>query len=220
MKRVAGLVEGVVLVAAAVGLCAVVGIASPRPVPGVSTDRLGPDTGETVTEYVDRSRAGVAELTDTEQHWALVSFDTYLSPRAAAEAAGGERIAQVVIRVPLDRVQTRVLTIGVPGSVMSVVDALDVAATELNAGVGQWDRQSQIDAASVSRLADGCDCVVGLVVRADPSALSTMADSPGVRAVEALPADARAGHFAVRAFLPDYTDVVGALPDDGPIPPP
>lgn len=220
MMRVGGLVEGVVIAAAAVGLCAVVGIAKPLPVAGVSTDRLGPDSGETVAEYTGRARAGLAEPGDSEPRWALVSFDTYVSPGQSFSAARGERIAQVLIRVPIERVQTRVLAIGVPGTDASVNSALDVAATELHAGVGQWDRQAQIDAASVTRLAAGCDCVVGLVVRADPSALTAIENERGVRAVEALPADARAGHFAVRALLPDYTDVVGALPDDGPIPAP
>jgi hypothetical protein len=45
-----------------------------------------------------------------------------------------------------------------------------------------------------------------------------VAGRDGVRAVEALPPDAVSGKFAVEPLLPEYIDVVGPLPDDGPVP--
>jgi hypothetical protein len=36
--------------------------------------------------------------------------------------------------------------------------------------------------------------------------------------VEALPPDAVSGKFAVEPLLPEHIDVVGPLPDDGPVP--
>lgn len=197
-----------------------VGVANPIPRPGVNTDRLGPDNGETVDEYIARSWESVdLASADDDLHWSLVSFTAETSPVGAFEAAGGVRIAQVLVRVPLERVQTQVIAVGVPGTERSVTEAGDVAASRLQGSMGQWDRQAQIDGVSASRLAAGCDCVVGLVVHAPATALDSILSRPDVRAVESLPSDARAGKFAVRALLPDYVDVVGPLPDDGPIPP-
>ncbi|WP_072806354.1 hypothetical protein [Rhodococcoides yunnanense] len=220
MNRLRGLAEAMVLVVVAVSLCAVVGLVNPLPKPGVNTDSLGPDSGETVQDYLSRAEGSIAGSVDADDHWALVSFDAYVAPDRALSMVAGARVAQVVLRVPIERVQTRVITVGVPGTEASVVGAADVAATELNSSTGLWDRQSRIDSASVAQLAAGCECVVGLVVRATPTASVKIEQTPGIRAVEALPADARAGHFAVRALLPDYTDIVGPLPDDGDIPTP
>ena len=221
MTWLRGAIEACALVVAALLLCLVVGIANPLPRPVVSTDSLGPDNGETVADYVDRASTSLSGLpADDDQHWALVSFTDSASVDQAVQVGGGERIAEVLVRVPLDRVQTPVITIAVSGSRESILGSEDAAATTLQGSMGQWDRQSQIDAASAPRLAAGCDCVVGLIVHADPGALRAMQATTGVRAVEALPIGATAGKFAVRALLPDYVDVVGPLPDDGPVPPP
>lgn len=221
MNRFRGALEACVLVLVALGLCAVVGVLNPLPRPGVGTDALGPDNGETVEDYARRAASSVEDAhADTDRHWALVSFSSATSPARAYDAAGEVRIAQVLLRVPMERVQTQVIAIGVAGNSRSVISSEDIAASRLQGSTGQWDRQSQIDAASASRLASGCDCVVGLIVYATGDELGTLVDVPEVRAVEALPADAVAGKFAVRAFLPEYVDVVGPLPDDGPIPPP
>ena len=221
MTRFRGALEACVLVVVALGLCAVVGVLNPLPRPGVGTDALGPENGETVEGYVSRAASSVEDArADTDRHWALVSFSSGTSPAQAYDALGEVRIAQVLLRVPMERVQTQVIAIGVAGNESSVISSEDIAASRLQGSTGQWDRQSQIDAASSARLASGCDCVVGLIVYATGEVLSALGDDIQVRAVEALPADAIAGKFAVRAFLPDYVDIVGPLPDDGPIPPP
>ncbi|KZE98625.1 hypothetical protein A2J03_13450 [Rhodococcus sp. EPR-157] len=221
MRWVRGVAEACALVVVTLVLFAVVGVMIPLPQPGVNTDRLGPDNGETVANYTSRSVQSVQDAAaDEDLHWALVSFAAATSPATAYESAGGTRIAQVLIRVPMDRVQTPSIVVGVPGTEQSVLASEDTAASGLHGSTGQWDRQSQIDAASLPRLAAGCDCVVGLVVHASGISLRSIQATSGVRTVEALPSDAVAGRFAVRALLPDYVDVVGALPDDGPIPPP
>lgn len=221
MTRFRGALEACALAAAALVLCAVVGVLNPLPSPGVSTDRLGPDNGESVDDYAGRAATSVEEAReDSDLHWALVSFVSATSPARAYELSGGIRIAQVLLRVPMERVQTQVIAIGVAGTERSVLESEALAASRLQGSTGQWDRQSQIDAASSARLAAGCDCVVGLIVYATGEALSTVGEEAEVRVVEALPSDAIAGRFAVRALLPDFVDVVGPLPDDGPIPPP
>ncbi len=231
MNRLWGAAEAVALVVAALVFFAIVGALNPLRQLAVDTDRLGPDNGEYVAEYVDRAAMSVKKsLEDNDLHWGLVSFDSAVSSAQSWGLVDGIRISQVLLRVPLDRVQTAVITVGVSGSELSVAESESVAASRLQvsmgrasmgpASMGQGDRQSQIDAASASALSAGCDCVVGLIVRAPAAALATIAGRPGVRAVEALPADAVAGRFAVRALLPDFVDVVGPLPDDGPVPPP
>jgi hypothetical protein len=221
MNRVRGAAELVALLVVAVALCSLVGHLNPLPRTLVGTDRLGPDNGEAIAEYIDRAAASVTEArADFDPHWALVSFDSVIAPTDAFDLARGVRIAEVLLRVPMERVQTQVIAIGVPGTEASVIESEDRAAAGLQSSTGQWDRQSQIDAASAVRLSRGCDCVVGLVVRATGTELASVSTAVGVRSVESRPADATAGRFAVRALLPDYVDVAGPLPDDGPIPPP
>ncbi len=226
MSRLWGAAEAVALVVAALVFFAIVGALNPLRQLAVDTDRLGPENGEYVVEYLDRAGISVKKsLEDKDLHWGLVSFDSAVSPAQSWGLADSVRISQVLLRVPLDRVQTAVITVGVSGTEVSVAESESVAASRLqvsmrHVSMGQGGRQSQIDAASAFRLSAGCDCVVGLVVRAPAAALATIAGRPGVRAVEALPSDAAAGRFAVRALLPDFVDVVGPLPDDGLVPPP
>ncbi|OZF45597.1 hypothetical protein CH293_21835 [Rhodococcus sp. 14-2470-1b] len=228
MTRMSGAAPAAASALAAVVLLFAVGIANPVPRPGVNTDTLGPDTGEAVAEYVARAEESLAvdstdpdsAGSDSEMHWALVSFDAEVSPARAYDAARNVRIAQVLLRVPIERVQTQVITVGVPGTEASVLGSAAVAGSRLHGSTGQWDRQAQIDAVSSARLVEGCECVVGLIVRGSGGQLRTVDTGNGVRAVEALPPDAIAGRFAVRALLPDYVDVVGPLPDDGPVPAP
>lgn len=221
MTRLRSVASACALAVATLIFFAVVGMLNPLPKPHVDTDTLGPDNGETVDEYIARALSSVRDASSGDDvHWGLVSFAAPLAPRDALLAVSDARIAQVLFRVPMERVQTPVVSIGVSGSERSVLASEDDAASRLRGSTGQWDRQSQIDAASSARLTAGCDCVVGLVVRATGRTLQSVMDAPGVRAVEALPADAVAGRFAVRALLAEYTDVVGPLPDDGPIPPP
>lgn len=211
-----GVAEAGVLIVVALVLSALLGAANPVPRLGVSTDRLGPDNGEPVADYIARAELSVADaVSDALPRWALVSFVSSVSSQQSFDVAGTVRVAQVLLRVPTEGVQTPVIAVGVPGTRESVLGSPDVAATRLRGG----DGQSRTDAASVMSLAAGCDCVVGLVVRAPGDDLRSISANPLVRAVEALPSDAIGGRFAVRSLLPDHVDVVGPLAENGPIPP-
>lgn len=215
--RTRGVLGGVVAAALLFVALAVIGHLNPVRQLGVGTDRLGPDSGEQVVDYLARAEASLRS-DNTEPRWGSVSFDRELTAQQAYAVADGIRISQVVLRVPLDRVQTPILTVGVPGSERSVLNSTARAASLATESFGAGDRQAQIAAVSQRRLLDGCACVVTLVVRATPAELSELAGRADVRAVQALPPDAVSGKFAVEPLLPEHVDVVGPLPDDGPVP--
>ncbi|SDE25950.1 hypothetical protein [Rhodococcus tukisamuensis] len=207
-------------VLALVALVVVLGVLNPPQRPPVATDRLGPDSGEPVAQYLDRAAAGLADLdtgTATAEHWALVSLTTERTAPDAYRLAAGVRVSELLFRVPLDRVQTPLVVVGVAGE-RSAARAAAVAAGRMQGSAGEWDRQAQIDAVSAARLSADCACVVGLTVRGDPASLRALAATPGVRSVEALPADAVFGRFAVVPLLPGQTETVAPGPDDGEVP--
>ncbi|QCQ91480.1 hypothetical protein [Rhodococcus sp. SGAir0479] len=210
-------VAAAVLVGAVVGL----GIANPVPDARISTDRLGPDAGEQVTEYLDRARGTLADDpaagADT-RHWALVSLAAPAAPQHLLDVTADLRVAQVLLRVPLDRVQTPMVAIPVAANPTAVLRASGVAAARLHTSIVGHDRQSLVAAYSAAQLSDGCACVVGATVRGTLDQLRLLADTPGVRVVEALPPDAVAGSFAVSPLLPEQVGTVAPGPDDGPVP--
>ncbi|WP_280312347.1 hypothetical protein [Nocardia abscessus] len=210
----------VLLGAAAVALVALVfalGALNPPYRAPVSTDRLGPDRGEQVADYLARSGDSL-NARDDEQRWALVSFTEPLVPERIPAHSGGLRIAQALYQVPIPRVQTPLVVVPVPEGVAAAVDSAPYAAWLLPRPAD--DRSARVVEVSAARLRGGCACVVGLVVRGTPAQLRNLAVQNGIRAVQALPADAVAGSFAVVPLLPDYRDVVRPGPDDGPVPEP
>ncbi|WP_051020533.1 hypothetical protein [Nocardia araoensis] len=212
--------RGVVLGVAAVVLVALIyalGVLHPPYRTAVATDRLGPDQGEQVPEYLARSRDSLNTGGD-EPRWALVSFTDPLAPGDIPGHSGGLRIAQVLYRVSAPGVQTPLVAVPVPEGIAAAVDSAPDAAWLLPRPVD--DRSARVVAFSAARLRGGCRCVVGLVVRGAPAQLRDLAGQNGIRAVQALPADAVAGSFAVVPLLPDYRDVVAPGPDDGPVPEP
>ncbi|PTR32219.1 hypothetical protein C8K36_1011271 [Rhodococcus sp. OK519] len=214
-------------VAAAVALAAtvlVLGVMNPVAPARVSTDRLGPDSGEQVSEYLDR--AGISlqvgrgdDPAAGVEHWALLALDAPTTASGLVAVAGDLRIAQVLFKVPIERVQTPIVAVGVGADPAATERASAVASARLSAAVGGGDRQSQIMGYSAAQLSGGCACVVGAVVRGSLDQLRGLVEAPGVRAVEALPSDAVAGAFAVSPLLPEQSTVVGPGPDDGPVPP-
>ncbi|WP_249645655.1 hypothetical protein [Nocardia sputi] len=212
--------RGAALAAAAVALIALVfalGALRPPYRAAVSTDRLGPDQGEQVADYLARSRDSL-HAGGEGQHWALVSFTEPALPEQIPAYSGGMRVSRVLYRVPVPRVQTPLVTVPVPEGVDAAVDSAHYAAWLLPRPMD--DRSARVIAFSAARLREGCACVVGLVVRGPSARLRELAGQNGVRAVQALPADAVAGSFAVAPLLPDYRDVVLPGPDDGPVPEP
>src|SRR4051812_16586992 len=106
--------SGVVLaVLAAVFGCAVwIAGQHDEPAP-TGVQRLGPEAGEPVAAYVRRASASLPWAPSAR--WALVQLDSYLTPERAAELSRGVRISKVVLRVPLPRLQTALITRDLPG---------------------------------------------------------------------------------------------------------
>lgn len=211
-------VATVALVAVVVGL----GVANP-PQPGrVGTDALGPESGELVAAYLQRADASLADVPpgedDAQSRWALVSLDAPVTTSGLLDIVGELRVSQVLFRVSVERVQTPIVAVPVPDNDVAVHRAPSVAAARLQAGIVGHDRGSQVAAYSSVRLSADCACVVGVTVRGPLERLRTLARVPGVRAVQALPADAVAGAFSVNPLLPSQTTAVVPGPDDGPVP--
>ncbi|MFF0817064.1 hypothetical protein ACFYVR_18175 [Rhodococcus sp. NPDC003318] len=210
---------GVVAATCAAGLAAavlVLGATNPPTPKAITTDRLGPDSGELVADYLARAAESL-DGSSQETSWGLVAFDTEVTATAADDLTGDVPISQLWFRVPVERVQTPIVAVGVAGA-ESIARAPGYAAARLYGTTGEWDRQGRIDAVSAYRLAQDCACVVGATVRGPQSELAALAEVPGVRAVEALPADAVFGRFAVRPLLPEQTVAVTPGPDDGEVP--
>ncbi|WP_228539799.1 hypothetical protein [Nocardia sp. XZ_19_385] len=218
-----GLLSGAVAVGVAALMFTLGALNPPRPL-GVGTDRLGPEQGETVADYLARAQDSLNGA-DSDEHWALVSFTTELAPAAIPAHSGGIRIGQVLHRVPIPRVQTPIVTVGVPaGDAVAIASATNAAwqlQTQLDRDEALGildDRTLRATSVTISRLRAGCPCTVGLVIRGTLPQLRTLAATTNIRAVEALPADAVDGHFAVTPLLPEHTDTITPTPDDGPVP--
>ncbi|MDJ0016106.1 hypothetical protein [Rhodococcus erythropolis] len=223
-----GLTPALAVVAVVVGVAAVVGVgfANPVPTPPITTDTLGPDSGEAVPGYLERARDSVASVDGPV--WALVSFtkaltvDEVITSTNSVQVPGAEvsgvRVSRVMFRVPIERVQTPLMSVPVPDNDEAVRRSPGVAATRLVSLGGDTDRQQQVALASAKQLSAGCACAVGVLVRATPEGLEAIEHDSNVRAVEALPFDASPWLAAVRPLLPEYVDVVAPGPDDGPVP--
>ncbi|GAA4817687.1 hypothetical protein [Tomitella cavernea] len=228
LRRVPAEAWTVVVIVAVVIAVFLVGRANPIPPPTVTTDALGPAGGETVAEYTARAAASLQARgpSDAESgppdalHWALVSFEQGVSADAAARSAAPMRISEVLSHVPVDGAQTPVTPVQVPATDDPAVmvaraqsRAADVVAqrtglaTAPGEAAGSGDTagsghaagsRETVAAAVVDGLRGGCACVMALVVHGTLGDLRAVAGRPGVLAVEALPADAVFGSFAVR----------------------
>ncbi|WP_112299720.1 hypothetical protein [Rhodococcus wratislaviensis] len=211
---VPAVLTAVVLIAVTV----VLGVLHPVRRAPVSTDTLGPDNGEVVADYLARADRSLDAADGRREHWALVSFTRPVTTEAVRDVASGIRVSQVLFRVPLDRVQTPLVSVPVAAGDAALARASALAAGRAQAVTGETERQAQIAAVSSAELARNCACVIGVVVRGDREALTALRSAPDVRAVEALGADAVAGRFAVRPLLPEQVEIVGPGPDDGIVP--
>jgi len=211
---------GQVLVAVAVAgaLLFVIGVLNPsRPRP-VTTDQLGPENGERVAAYVARADENAHAATGSEPRWGLVSFDSAVGIDAVRDISRSVRVSRVLFQVPLDRVQTPVVSVAVGASDAALERAGEFAAVQVGQIGATNERAQKILGVSSARLARGCDCVVGVLARADPAALFGLGQTPDVRVVEVLDTDVPYGQFAVRPLLPAHRDIVGPGPDDGQVP--
>ncbi|MGH3780561.1 MAG: hypothetical protein ACRDRO_08000 [Pseudonocardiaceae bacterium] len=183
--------------------------------------RLGPEAGEPVAQYLRRARASLPGE-DSAPVWALVQLDGYLTSQAAAELTRGVRLSRVILRVPLPRVQTALITRDLPGQrpVTELAEAMRSAAQDRLAAsrAPPGGRPAAVAAAEAAQLRSGCGCVLALLVFGDGEALRTVAARPGVRAVHAAAPDTPLQDIAIAALLPEQVDLVGPVPDDGPVP--
>lgn len=192
-----------------------------EPVPS-GVQRLGPEAGEPVPHYLRRAGASLPAGASGPV-WALVQLDDYLTPESAAVLTRGVRLSRVILRVPLRRVQTALITRDLPGQrpVTELAGAMRSAAQDrLGASrAAPSGRATAVAAAEVAQLRSGCSCVLALLVFGDGDALRAMAARPGVRAVHAAFPDTSLQDLAISPLLPEQVEAAGPVPDDGPMPP-
>ncbi|WP_227982971.1 hypothetical protein [Nocardia spumae] len=208
---------GFVVVVALLITVVVLGWARPPRPSVLGTDRLGPDSGEPVADYLDRARESLSG-DDAAARWALVTLRTGLGTDDVVDVVAGPRISQLLYHVPIDRVYTPVITVPVPAGAAAARAAQAAAAGAMDHVQADDDRSRRIAAVLAARLRAGCPCAVNLVVRGTLAQLRALAAHSAVRSVQALPPDAAAGAFAVLPLLPEQTDTVTPGPDDGAIP--
>lgn len=244
VAKVAGV--GLVIVLALVVILTALRTELPRSA-GVMTDAVGPESGETIAAYRDRAAATLTvaggsdddnradddkangDRTNKDHHWALVSADTAWSPTEAASVVQDlPRASVMIVGVPVDGVAMPVTesvvaepVAGEDSRVATFTRGLErtaVGSASAAATVPAGDRDGRKAALTATRIRAGAPAIIGLVVRGPVDDLRAVADAPGVRAVEALPADAVWGQFAVRPLLPQQTETADPLPDDAPVP--
>lgn len=188
--------------------------------------RLGPEVGEPVADYLRRAGASLP-AGNSGPVWALVQLQAYLTPGPAAELTQGVRLSRVVLRVPLPRVQTALITRDVSGQrpVPELTEALIIrlmksaAQDRLAASrTAPGGRRAAVAAAEAAQLRGSCPCVLALLVLGNGDALRTVAARPGVRAVHAAFPDTPIQDIAISPLLPEQIDIAGPVPDDGPVP--
>ncbi len=203
--------------AALVVLILVLGWANPPRASVIGTDRLGPDSGEAVADYLAAAHDSLRG-DDVDEHWALVALTTGIVPADIPETVAGLRVSQVIYHVPIDRVYTPAITVPTPANDAAVIDSARAAAGVLDNSRSSDPRTTRIITVMAARLHAPCPCAVNLVVRGHLDQLRKLSGRHGIRTVQALPPDASAGAFAVMPLLPEQTDTAVPGPDDGPIP--
>ena len=205
-----------------VGGLYVVGRLNPAPTAPVTTDILGPENGEQVSDYIARATRSLEGTTSSDSaRWALVSLSGPVSVGAAWDLVGSRprvMLSQNIFNVPIDRVQTPTVVVPTGNTSESFSASVQVGAQAVASRTPGTPRAEQVNEVAARRLQASCSCLIGIVVRADLGQLRSIAGEPGVRAVQALPPDALAGLFTVIPLLPSVTTVVGPGPDDGEVP--
>ncbi|GLY01904.1 hypothetical protein [Actinoplanes sp. NBRC 101535] len=207
------------------------------PDPG-DTVRVGVVEGQTVAGYLDSARVEMDRLTDPSapasgETWALVSLIGYVSPDALPLLFGDAVVAQVYARVPLPEIRTPVTRIPVyrmPEDVTAGMLAAAVVRDREQAdyqrlsraltGAGRGEEQlrqtyeaaAHIAAREAAAYRAGCACVFAAVVRALPAALSGLAGSPQVRAVDPAPEVRGLDSTEFRPPLPEEVGTVSPEP--------
>ncbi|MGH3836102.1 MAG: hypothetical protein ACRDSF_10415 [Pseudonocardiaceae bacterium] len=207
----------------ALGVAVVVAGQPGEPLPVAGVQRLGPEAGEPVADYLRRAGASLPAA-ESGSAWALVQLEGYLKPEPAAELTQGVRLSRVVLRVPLPRVQTALITRDLAGQrpAAELTEVLRSAAQNRAAVASRevpGSRPAAVAAAEAARLRGGCACVVAFLVVGDGAALRAVAARPGVRAVHVAAPDTPLQAVAISPLLPEQVERAGPVPDDGVVPP-
>lgn len=211
----------VLLLLVTVGAVYAAGRQSAPPAQPYDVQRLGPEPGERVADYLTRAAATLPGVTDGEV-WALVQLTASLDTAAAARLVAAVRPSRVVFRVPLPRVQTALVTRELPGQrpLDELIDAQRFAAQDRAdaATRAASTRAAAVAAAEADALRAACTCVLALLVLADRPGLDTLTVAPEVRAVHAATPATPLPAIALSPLLPEQIEVAGPVPDDGPLP--
>lgn len=153
VARIAGV--GVVIVLALVAILTALRTELPRR-PGVMSDALGPDAGESVDDYLDRAAASLAEVEggdagqrdDDEDpttgvqapRWALVTAGAAWSVTEAADIVRGlPRVSGLYVQVPVDGVAMPVTGVTLAEPVAGETGRADVFGRGLEQVVARLD---------------------------------------------------------------------------------
>ncbi|WP_297009463.1 hypothetical protein [uncultured Corynebacterium sp.] len=162
----------------------------------VNGDVLGPETGESTGDYLSRAADTLASTTGDAPRWALVS------PDGPADVAA-------LTAVFSDQPDLRVSTL-LAGGVQWALPEPAVGHRREDVFIGA--RQRVAASAGVPDT-DEALRITGVIVHGTPAELHAVASTPGVRAVEPLPADAVYGRFGVRPLEDTAPAPVVAQPE-------
>jgi hypothetical protein len=215
-RRRFALLAACAVVAALVALYTAVHTPAPTSGPPPGSVRLGPEPGETVTDYVARAATSLPPAGTT-----TLALAQYADERTVADVQAPGTPVEAVFRVDLPRVQTALrfqpLEPGVPVTV-ALDSARQRAAAAATSDAGRLtDRPRAVATAEAAALTrPDCACIVALVVSADGAALGRAA--AGVRVIEASPPGVTLRELALSPLLPEQAGRADPLPDDGPVP--
>ncbi|KXP14549.1 hypothetical protein [Tsukamurella pseudospumae] len=215
MRR--SLASWAVLLAVALGLAFWLGSATPVRQVRPGGDRLGPQSGQSVAEYLDGARASLAAAPAGERRWALISPTVPWSADDVWTRLGSlDRIGRVLVRVSIPGVATPTATVPPGQSAEGVAAVPELAALAMPGLAAPGPRGVAVARVTAARLRAGAPAVVGVVVLGEGDALRAVAGRPGVRSVQVLPRDG--ARFGLSALLPSYTVAATPGPDDRPVP--
>jgi hypothetical protein len=190
--------------------------------------RLGPTSGQPVAAYLAGLPARLP-APNAPPVPALVQFAAERDVADAARLLAGVRPVTAVFRVPLPRVQTalrfqRLPPVDLPDPAAAVLRRLTLGERAAGQAAGQEagrlsGRPSAIAGYEAAVLArPGSDCVLAVLVVAGRAGLASVTARPGVRAVDAAPEGTPVDGVALAPLLPEQSDLVAPVPDDGPVP--
>lgn len=192
--------------------------------------RVGVAQGASIPAYEQATRTELAGLSGA-QTYALVSFIAYLAPDRLEPVLAGVTVADVYVRVPLDRVQTEIVRVPatrVPADVVSGMDSLaerklreaasyrEQLAKAPTAGLADvYSSGARTADAEATAYAEHCSCAYAAVVKATPADLRALAARSGVRSVDPAP---EVGRLDRAVFLPPLPEQRqrATPPSDGP----